>query len=621
MITHNMSRKMTDAIQEIQDIREERLRGTALFTLKSILVISTIFLARSLQWELYGRVLSLSLCIALVLISILILRKGNSRTIAAILGIIGCCIAVAYSSYSSGGLSNPATGWLAVLPLIGALMGGKQGGVFAFVFSLATGLGLFALEFWQGAPLNITPVSFQLSQDRLNQVGQLVIISLSVFGLFSQIHFSEDHLSNTVIRLSEEVQARTLAEQNSERASKIKSEFLANMSHEIRTPMNGVIGMLDISKQEPLTEKQYHYLELARSSSDILMVVINDILDINKIEAGKLELDEIDFSLSKLMNKIQQIGSLSASKKGLYFNCQLDLCVDNVYGDPVRLRQVIDNLISNAIKFTLTGGVSLIVSLVAKSDDKCLLLFSIEDTGIGIRQDKLPQLFTPFLQMEASTTRRFGGTGLGLSISKQLINLMQGSIDVSSDEGKGSRFNFSIELDASKQEQANTETGIDNIVAQYEKNNIEKEIIEKKTIEKETIEKDQYLPVLLVEDSETNIIVAQVLLENFPLKIDVARNEFQAIEMINQNQKSDKEHYQAVFMDCQMPEMDGYQASSQLREKLEYKNLPIIAMTANAMEGDKEKCLAAGMSDYISKPIELEVIEEKLFKWLKIRRL
>ena len=204
---------MINAIQKIHDIREERLRRTALFTLNSALVLCAIFLARSLQWELYGRVLSLSLCIGLVLISIIVLKKGGSRTIAAILAITGGCIAVAYSSYSSGGLANPATGWLAVMPLIGALVGGKQGGGFAFAFSLAAGICLFLLEHWLGAPPNITPASFQLSQDRLNQLAQLVIISLSVFGLFRQIQFSEDQLSDTVIKLSKEVQARTLAEQ------------------------------------------------------------------------------------------------------------------------------------------------------------------------------------------------------------------------------------------------------------------------------------------------------------------------------------------------------------------------------------------------------------------------
>jgi signal transduction histidine kinase/CheY-like chemotaxis protein len=595
---------LTNAIQKIQDVREERLRRTALFTLNFSLFLCAFFLIRSLQWEIYGRVLSLSLCMGLVLISIVVLKKGGSRTVASIVALVGGCITVAYSTYSSGGLGNPASGWLGVLPLIGVLVGGKQGGSFAFIFALVTGLGIFALESWLGVLENLTPVRFRLSQDRFNQLGQLVFISVSLIGLFRQIKFSEEQLSDTVIKLSNEVEARTLAEQKAERASKIKSEFLANMSHEIRTPMNGIIGMLNILKQEKLTAKQKNFVELARSSSDTLMVVINDILDLNKIESGKFELEEIDFNLSRLINEIQQIKSLNANEKGLYFDFEIDLYTKKVHGDPVRLRQIIDNLINNALKFTSSGGLSLNASLVQKNNNRCLFSFSVEDTGIGIPQDKLALLFTPFLQMEASTTRRFGGTGLGLSISKQLIDLMKGSMGVSSNEGKGSCFYFTLDLGVCEQHSTHQ--------------TVHGEVVEnKKTI----IEKDQYLPILLVEDSEINIIVAQAILEKFPVKVDVAKNGVQAIKMINQNQQSGKKHYQAVFMDCQMPEMDGYQTSIQLRKKKEYNNLPIIAMTANAMKGDKEKCLAAGMSDYVSKPIKIKVIEEKLLKWMCINRL
>jgi signal transduction histidine kinase/CheY-like chemotaxis protein len=599
---------LINAIQKIQDIREERLRSTAAFTLKILILLSVFFLIRALQWELYGRVLSLSLCIGFVLIGLIILNKGGSRATAAILTIIGACITVSYASYSSGGLSNPASGWLAILPLIGALVGGKQGGVFAFIFSLATGLCLFALESALGAPENLTPVDFRLSQDRLNQVSQLMIVSLSVLGLFRQIRFSETQVSDMIIKLSEEVDARASAEQQYKNASNIKSEFLANMSHEIRTPMNGVIGMLNILRQEPLTPTQKKYLELARSSSNTLLVVINDILDLNKIESGKLVLANIDFDLFKLIDDIQQLTVLSAHEKGLYFNCNIDLCTHKVHGDPIRLRQIIDNLISNALKFTPTGGISLTVALVQKNEQKSLLSISIEDTGIGIAQDKTSQLFTPFSQMEASTTRRFRGTGLGLAISKRLINLMKGSIEVSSTEGKGSAFNVAIDLITPE---FNT-----NKIIQSEASKNETSKNETSKNEEKIISKDHYLPILLVEDNEINIIIAKALLENFPLTIDVAKNGVQAIEMIQQNKKSSNEDYKAVFMDCQMPEMDGYQATVYLREQDEYKNLPIVAMTANAMKGDREKCLNAGMSDYISKPIELNIITEKLLKWL-----
>ncbi|MFT6113673.1 MAG: signal transduction histidine kinase/ActR/RegA family two-component response regulator [Granulosicoccus sp.] len=594
---------MINAIQKIHDIQEERLRSTATFTLIIVFLLCAFFLIRALQWELYGRVLSLSLCMGFVLMGTIVLKKGGSRTIASILAIIGACITVSYASYSNGALANPATGWLAILPLIGALVGGKQGGVLAFIFSLATGLGLFALESSLGAPQNLTPVDFRLSQDRLNQVSQLLIISLCVLGLFRQIRFSETQLTDTVIKLSEEVDARTFAEKKYKNASNIKSEFLANMSHEILTPMNGVIGMLNILKQERLTHTQRKYLEFARSSSSTLLVVINDILDLNKIESGKLVLENIDFDLFKLIDDIQQLTVLSAHEKGLYFNCNIDLCTHSVHGDPIRLRQVVDNLISNALKFTPTGGISLTVSLVQKNKDKSLLSISIEDTGIGIAPEKISQLFTPFLQMETSTTRRFGGTGLGLTISHRLINLMKSSIKVSSTEGKGSSFNFSIDLVTTG---LNTDKSMQSIAIKNEE---------------KSIKKNHYLAVLLVEDNEINIMIAQALLKNFPLKIDIAKDGAQAIEMIHQNKKSSDKHYKAVFMDCQMPEMDGYQATAYLRKQNEYKNLPIIAMTANAMKGDREKCLDAGMSDYMSKPININIISEKVLKWLNVNPL
>jgi signal transduction histidine kinase len=422
------------------------------------------------------------------------------------------------------------------LPLVGALVGGRQGGVFAFIFSLATGLCLFALESALGASENLTPVDFRLSQDRLNQVSQLLIVSLSVFGLFRQIRFSETQLTDTVIKLFKEIEARTSAKQQYKNASNIKSEFLANMSHEILTPMNGVIEMLNILRQEPLTPTQKEYLEFARSSSNTLLVVINDILDLNKIESGKLVLENIDFDLFKLIDDIQQLTVFSAHKKSLYFNCNIDLCTHKVHGDPVRLRQIIDNLISNALKFTATGGISLTVALVQKNEQKSFLSISIEDTEIGIAQDKTSQLFTPFSQMETSPKKRFRGTGLGLAIPNRLITLMKGSIEVSSTEGKGSSFNVAIDL----------------VTPEFNTNKIMQSEASKH--EEKLITKDYYLPVLLVEDNQINIIIAQALLENFPLKIDVAKNGVQAIEMLNQNKKSSNEDYKAVFMDGQCNE-------------------------------------------------------------------
>lgn len=596
---------MINALQEIKAIREERLRKTASLTLGFALLLSIVFLVRAIEWGLYGRVVSLSLCFGLLVCSLTVIRTGGTRSLAAILGILGCCIAAGYATYSSGGLNSTATGWLIILPLIGANVGGKTGGICAFVFSLATGLGLFASETLYGTPENITPEAFRLSQDRLSQLGQLLIVSFSIIGLFRQITFSEHQLSDSVLRLVNEVEARTTAEQNAERANNIKSEFLANMSHEIRTPMNGIKGILDALEQEELNEKQQDYVKLASFSCESLMVLINDILDLAKIESGKLYIEHTDFDLEDLINNITRLHAATAQNKSLSLTCNASLGQTMVNGDPTRIRQVIDNLINNAIKFTETGGIILSIELSETEADKFQFSFTVEDTGIGIPKDKLAILFTPFHQVETSTTRRFGGSGLGLAISKQLVTKMGGSIQVDSEVGKGSRFSFNITLD--RPSTAEEKAPADNDLKPQQ----------------QSPQKDHEpnkVKVLLVEDNDINIIVATAILEAFPLTIEVAKNGVQALQMIEKNRLSEHEPYQAVLMDCQMPEMDGFETSRRLREDPNFQELPIIAMTANAMKGDKEKCLAAGMSDYISKPIDTNVIEEKLFKWLKVRR-
>lgn len=271
-------------------------------------------------------------------------------------------------------------------------------------------------------------------------------------------------------------------------------------------------------------------------------------------------------------------------------------------GDPTRLKQVIDNLVNNAIKFTETGNVTLSIALKTIDQSMYELSFSVKDSGIGIHTNKLDRLFMPFQQVEASTTRRFGGSGLGLSISKQLVSKMGGAIRAESTIGEGSCFSFTVTL---SQPSGLTleEPLMENVSGVGLQENATPETIN----------------VLLVEDNDINIIVAKAILETFPLSIDVANNGVQALEMIEQKRLGGGHPYEAVFMDCQMPEMDGFEASRRLRDNQLYSSLPIIAMTANAMKGDREKCLAAGMSDYISKPLDASVIQEKLLKWLSVK--
>ncbi|KZY72623.1 hypothetical protein A3750_09750 [Oleiphilus sp. HI0079] len=586
---------MKASIQRINEVKEERLRQTAVFTLSIAAALSILFLFRALQWELYGRTISLSICLGFVLLGIVILKTGGARLAASTLGVIGCSIAASYSVYSSGGMGNPAAGWLVALPLAGALIAGKAGGIAAFIIAVISGSTLIYLEYKFGTPENLTPIDFRYGQDRLNQIGQLVIISFSTIGLFKQIKFSETAIYDIVFKLSSEVSARKIAEEEAAHANNVKTEFLANMSHEIRTPINGITGMLKLLEKDPLTEKQREYLDLAKFSSETLLVVINDILDISKIESGKLELEEAVFHLPKFIDDIQRVAQTRAEDKGLYLHCSTRLSEDYVCGDSIRIRQVIDNLLSNAIKFTPTSGVKMTVLLEESSKNTSLLTVQIEDSGIGIPEDKFNDLFTPFLQMERSTTRRFGGTGLGLSISKQLIELMGGSINVRSEFGKGSCFKFVVKLAKPKQDEINNSKS-------------------SATNEKEALNlAETQRKALLVEDNDVNIVVAQALLEGLGLQVEIAKNGAEALQILN---AENPQHYQLIFMDCQMPVMDGYEATRKIREIDALKALPIIAMTANAMQGDKEKCLDAGMSDYIAKPITPEVLEQKIRKWL-----
>ncbi len=401
----------------------------------------------------------------------------------------------------------------------------------------------------------------------------------------SPIHNADGEITEC-ITIRRDITDLLEAREQAEHANQAKSEFLAMMSHELRTPMNAVLGMASLLEATDLDDKQREYISALSEGGEMLMTVLNDVLDLSKIEAGKMEIESIEVDIRSIIRKLAQLWEPTANDKGLVFECEIDDDVPSIiHGDITRIRQIIYNLLSNAVKFTDEGKVKLGITAKALANNKSLICIAIEDTGVGISQKAQAELFMPFEQADKSVTRKFGGTGLGLAISKKLAQLMGGDITLSSESGKGSCFTFTLEVDSLASGKLDDNDELETPTAPSE------------------FPSEQPVRILAAEDNVLNQRVLKAFLQAVDCELILAEDGVEALDYL------ETQLFDMVLMDVQMPRKDGITTTKELRASNgPNADIPVIAMTANVMNGDRQKCLDAGMTDYVPKPLDPRVL-------------